>query len=817
MDTLLQDLRYALRQLVRSPGFTAVAVLTLALGIGANTALFTMAEAVLARPLPGVRASDRLVWLAPVNVRGGQTHVMSYPDYLDYRDRSGVFAELAAFEVTRFSIAGNGEPERVRGQVVSGNFFAVLGTPMRLGRGLTAYDDRIPGAHPVVVISHDLWQRRFEGDPAVIGHKLTVNGAPFTIVGVAPERFNGPTHSEPNHLWVPIMMQARVYPQSPDMLSRRGTWWLQAVGRLKPTGTPAQANVAVARVAAQIAREDSAGHGDVTARVFELRSGIEPGEGADVVPVAVLSGVVTGLILLIACANVSNLLLGRAVGRRREIGVRLSLGAGRWRVVRQLLTESLLLAAAAGAVGLLLAAWATDLLTSQIPAPLDVSLDRRVLAFAGAAVLVTGLLFGLVPALHGTRSDVAAAIKDSTTGFGTRRSRLQGGFVVAQLSLSLVLLTTAGLFLHSLYKAARIEVGFDASTRVLAASFDLGLQGYTAERADAFLRELTTHASGLPGVESVSLTNQVPMSNRQIGADVALEGDEGRIRSVGADGEMGVHLSTIRENFFRTVGIPFVRGRDFTARDDAGAEPVVIVSESFARRAWPGEDPLGNRLSVNGVGGRYLTVVGVVREALVAGVNERTRPVVYLAQRQEPRTLDLTLLVRRSGDSRPLADPVRRSLRALDPHLPVYGVQTLAQYRSDRLDEIRLGSRLLALFGALALLLATVGVYAVMAFSVSQRTREVGVRVALGALQQQVVRLFLGEGMRLTAVGIAIGLVLSAVVAKALSSAFFGITAGDAVTFGAVAALLSGVALAACWIPARRAAKVDPMRALRYE
>jgi predicted permease len=373
------------------------------------------------------------------------------------------------------------------------------------------------------------------------------------------------------------------------------------------------------------------------------------------------------------------------------------------------------------------------------------------------------------------------------------------------------------LFLHSLYKAARIEVGFDASRQVLAASFDLGLQGYTGTRADALLRELTDRASGFPGVESVSLTNQVPMSSRQIGADVVLEGDVARGRSGGEGGLMGAHLSTIREDFFRTVGIPFVRGRDFTARDDAAAEPVVIVSESFARRAWPGADPLGKRLSVGGVGGRYLTVIGVVREALVAGVSERTLPVVYVAQRQEPRTLDLTLLVRRNGDSRPLADPVRRALRALDPHLPVYGVQTLAQYRSDRLEEIRLGSRLLSLFGALALLLATVGVYAVMAFSVSQRTREVGVRVALGALQQQVVRLFVGEGMRLTAVGIGIGIALSTVVAKALSSTFFGITAGDALTFGLVAALLGGVALAACWIPARRAAKVDPMRALRYE
>ena len=814
---MTQDLRYAARQLVRSPGFTFVAIATLALGIGANTALFTMSQAVLARPLPGVRASDRLVWLAAVNVRGGQTHVMSYPDYVDYRERSGVFEQLAAFEETRLSLSTGGEPERVRGQIVSGNFFSVLGTPMQLGRGLTMDDDRTPGAHPVVVISHDLWTRRFDGDPTVIGRKLVINGAPFTIVGVAPQRFNGPTHSEPIQLWVPIMMQARAFPQSPDWLTRRGTWWLQAVGLLKPSVSQAQANVAVANVAAQIAREDSSGHGDVTARVYHVRSGLEPGEGSDVTPVGTLAAVVTGLILLIACANVSSLLLGRAVGRRREIGVRLSLGASRWRVVRQLLTESLLLAVVAGALGLLLGAWATDLLAAQIPAPLDVSLDLRVVAFAAAAAVATGLLFGVVPAAHATRSDVATAIKEITAGFGVRRSRLQGSFVIAQLALSLVLLTTAGLFLHSLYKASRVQVGFDANTSVLAASFDVGLQDYSAERADAFLRELTDRTAALPGVESVSLTNQVPMGQRRIGADIAVEREHGTQADARAGHEVGVDLSTVREDFFRTIGIPFVRGRDFTARDDARAEPVVIVSESFARQAWPGGDPLGKRLSVNGPRGPYLTVVGVVREALIAGVGERPRPVVYLAQRQQPRTLDLTLLVRRQGDARPLADPIRRSLRALDPHLPVYGVQTLAQYRSDQLGEIRLGSRLLALFGGLALLLATVGVYAVMAFSVSQRTREVGVRVALGALQRQVVRLFVAEGMRLAAVGVAIGLVLSTLLAKALSATFFGINAGDAITFGAVSALLSAVTLAACWIPARRAARVTPMEALRHE
>jgi predicted permease len=742
---------------------------------------------------------------------------MSYPDYVDYRDRAGVFSALAAFEGTQFSVSAGAEPERLRGQIVSGNYFQVLGTPMRLGRPLTADDDRIPGAHPVVVISHELWQRRFESNPAAIGRRLIINGAPFTVVGVAPERFNGPTHSERNDLWVPIMMHARVYPQWPDLLARRGTWWLQAIGRLGPTAGPQQANAAVAAIAAQIARTDSASHTDVTARLFAVRSGIEPGEGADVVPIAWLASAVTGLILLIACANVANLLLSRAVARRREIGVRLSLGAGRWRIVRQLITESMVLSTAAGALGLLLAAWGTDLLAAQVPAPLDVSIDPRVLAFAGATVVATGLLFGLVPALHGTETGVVSALKESTTGHGPRRSRLQGGFVVAQISLSLVLLATAGLFLHSLRKAAQVQVGFDATTQVLAASFDLGLQGYSAQRADAFVREIVARASTLPGVEAVSVTNQVPMADRVIGAEVTLEGDGGRPRRFGEGGGMEVLHSTVREGFFQTIGIPLVRGRDFTARDDGSAEPVVIVSEDFARRAWAGADPLGRRLSVAGPAGAYRTVVGVVREALIAGVHERVRPVVYVPQRQTPSALDLTLLVRSANDARPLADAIRRALRALDPHLPVYDVRTLAQYRSLRMAETRLGSGLLGIFGGLALLLATVGVYAVMAFSVSQRTREVGVRIALGAMQRQVVHLFVGEGMRLIAIGIGIGLVMAVAVAKVLSSTFFGITPADALTFGAVATLLGAVALAACWIPARRAARVEPMRALRSD
>jgi predicted permease len=815
MDAFIQDLRYAVRQIGRAPGFASVAALTLAIGIGANTALFSMLDAILSRPLPGVRDASELVWVAPVRSQSGRALSMSYPDYKDYHDQTGVFSELATMSDAQFALAIGGNAERVRGQFVSGNFFTTLRTPLALGRGFTADEDDSAGDPRVVVVSHRLWEERFRRRPDVIGSRVTVNGQPFRVVGVAPERFNGVDHGEPRLLWVPMAARPLILNIDSNILSQRNSWWLVAVGRLASGVSPQSADAALRNVAASISRADSSGHGGITARTFPLRGGLAPNDGADVTPVAMLAAIVTFIVLLIACANVSNLLLGRSVARRREIAARLSLGASRGRVVMQLLIESALLAIIATAIGLLLARWSTDIMASIIPAPLDVSINGKMLAFTVIAAAATTLLFGLLPAMTATRSDVMSALKDTSPGADPRRSRLQNSFVVAQVSLSLVLLVTAGLFLSSAYKATRINVGFDASTRVLAVGFDLGLQGYTPPRATAFIDGLRERAASLPGVESVSFTNVVPMGDRLIGGDVAIETPQGLDSTRFSEaGGMEVYQNTIRPDLFATLGIPVVRGRDFNTNDVANGTPVTIVSQRIAERAWPGEDPIGKRIRTNGA---MHTVVGVAGEAMTSGVRERQRPTVYVAQRQNPGAMDLTLLVRARSDASLLAATLRREIRALDGNLPVFGVQTLAEYRSGRMSEARIGSTLLVIFGGLALLLAAVGIYAVMAFSVGQRTREIGVRVALGAVERQVVGMFVRRGLRVTAIGACVGLGLAVTMAKVLSSAFLGIAATDVIPFVAVTALLLGVAAAATFLAARQAARIDPMTALRAE
>jgi putative ABC transport system permease protein len=802
-----------LRSLARNSTFSIVAILMLAIGIGANTALFAFANAVLAKSAPGVHVDDRVVWITPRNTHGGFATMMPYRDFIDFRDASGALEDAAVYANINVSLAGAGQPARVRAQIVSASYFSLLGVRMAMGRGFTRDEDE-PG-HPVAVVGYRVWQERLAGDLGAVGRTIVIDGEPVTVVGVAPERFNGADLDERQRaVWLPIGMHSRVAPQ--QNLDSRGHWWLSAFGRLEPGVTLSQAQSAMAAVAQRIAAQDSVDHANMTATLAPMRGGVRPSDMNDIIPVASLAAAATGLILLICCANVSNMLLARGVGRRREIAVRRSLGATRWRVIRQLLGESLLLAALGSVAGFILSLWATDTMTTVLLPFIDIHPDLRVAAFAIGIAILTAAISGVVPALHATRADPAAALKDGAIGFDPHRSRLQSGFVIAQVSLSLVLLVTSGMFLNALYRASRVQLGFDATTHVLAASVDLDVQGYSPERATAFIDALEARASALPGIVAVSTTNDVPLGETRIGVNIALDSRESDRSAMFGEG-MSVYENIVRPDFFKTIGIDIVAGRDFAASDLPGTDGVIIVSEDFARRAWPGAAPLGKHVSVTGDKGPYLTVVGIARTALTFGVGERLRPIVYRSQRQAPAARDVTLLVRASGDATTLAPAIRAAIRDLDPRLPIYALQSLGQYRRDRLSDMSIGSLLLGIIGALAVVLAGVGLYAVIAFAVGQRTREIGIRIALGAVQQQVVRLFVGEGLRLAIAGLALGLALAAGVARLLSSVFLSVTSTDALTFMAVAALVGGVALLASWIPARRAAQVDPMVALRSE
>ncbi len=815
MNTLLQDLRYAARSLLRSPGFALVAVVTLALGIGANTALFGLLNALLFRSLPGLNDADRLLWVSHVFRPVGVAFPMPYSDHLAYRDRAGVFSDRAVVTGAPAALGG-GEPERVRAQLVSANFFQTLGVRPALGRAFLPEEGRTPGTHSVAVISDALWRRRFDADPRVIGRRVVVNGTSFTVVGVAPPRFGGLEIEKPADLWVPVMMHAQVMPTADDLFNPHGGPRFSVIGRLRPGVSAEQADAAVRTVARQLAAASPKQWEQIRAAVAPVRGLVGP-DDRDTPPLVALAAGVTGIVLLIACANLANLLLARGAARRREIGIRLALGASRARIIRQLLTESTLLALLGGALGLLVAFWATDVFLALLPisVPLDFTLDARVLGVTLALALGTGLLFGLAPALGAARPDVVPALKEDTGG-GVRRSRLQGTLVVAQVALSLVLLVGAGLLMRSLQKAGGLDVGFDGRADVLTASLDLGVQGYTPEASRAFYRELLARAEALPDVRSASLAALVPLNGTMFGTEVTIEG---RPPEPARFGTGNMHfLNNVWPGFFRTIGTPLVRGRDFTAEDREGAPGVVILNETAARRFWPGEDPLGKRIRLGDEESPLLTVVGIAKDGRYDGLGEDEATYFYRPEMQAPSyRSDLTLFVRTTGDASRLIPALRAEVRTMDPNLPVFHVRTLQQVIDEQLSGHRIGRLLLAGFGGLAMLLAMIGLYGVMAYRVAQRTREIGVRTALGARGRDVLALFVGEGVRLAAIGIGLGLVLAAALARVLRSVILGVTPTDPATFAAVTLLLTGVALLASYLPARRAARVEPIIALRSE
>jgi len=818
LEILWQDLRYGLRMLLKSPNITLTAVLTLALGIGANTAIFTLLDKVLIRPLP-VEQPYQLVTF--VEDASGAPAIFSYPLYAELRDRNDVLSGVVAHDQKPFSLSDGSQSERVVGQIVSGNYFATLGVRPALGRFFLPEEDRTPGTHPVIVISHGLWQRRFGGNRAVIGKTVILNNYRYTVVGVAPSEFTGTTRGTVNDVYVPIMMQVQPGSERGGFLDNRNAGWLQLIGRLKPNVSREQAQSALATPVEDANKtfpgnldKDAVQVGDPT-KVF-LMDGSR-GHADRVkdlsLPLKLMMGVV-GFVLLIACANVSNLLLSRASARRKEMAVRLAIGASRWRIVRQLLTESAILAALGGGAGLLVAYWGAGLLlgfqqqTNVVPRALDGSLDGRALGFTLGLSLVTGIVFGLAPALVVSKPDFVAALKEDTPGLGTvaRRLSLRNLLVVTQVALSLVVLIGAGLCVKSLRALQAIDPGFEPA-KVVTASFDLGQNGYNEARGRQFIAQLSERVAALPGVEAVSFARVVAFSDFPWVGPLIIEGSR----------PQPVNTNAVSPNYFQTLGASLAQGREFTAQDTAGAPLVVIVNEAAARRYWPGQEVVGQRI-IRGKGRitEFAEVVGVVRNSKEKGLTEDPSPALYVPQLQNYFP-ELTLHARTATPSQTLLAAIRREAQLLDPTLPVYNLGTLAQQKDGSLYTERLAAALLTLFGLLASSLAEVGIYGVLSYSVTERTREMGIRLALGARPRDLLKLVVGQGFMLTLIGLVIGVGASFALTRLIARLLFGVSATDPLTFIVIPLLLTGVALLACWIPARRATRVDPLAALRYE
>ncbi len=805
METLWQDLRYGARQLARSPGFTAVAVLTLALGIGANTAMFSIVHNVLLRPLP-YPDPDRIVWFFE-RQPNLERAPFSGADYLDMAQQNRTFEHIVAMRDLDFHLTGVEEAERVRGRVATPNLFGVFGVQPVHGRGFLP-DEGEPGAPRVALLSHGLWQRRFGGDPGVVGREITLNEESVTVVGVLPPSFRlggADLYLNPRHV-VPAVFATT----TDDPTQNRAMHYLAVAGKLKPGVSLAQAQADINTVIARIEEQHRTGH---TAHIFPLH---EAAVGGVRRPLLILLGAV-GLVLLIACANVANLLLARASSRQREIALRAALGAGRVRLVRQLITESMLLAVTGCALGLLLAWWGIGALVAasppQLPRAGAIQVDRVVVVFAVAIAGLTGLLFGLAPALQATKARLSEALKEGARGTGGSlpHSRLRRALIVAEVALSVMLLAGAGLLTRSLVRLLDVDPGF-RTDNLVTMTLSFSSAKYSQEgRNLAFVEELLPRLESIPGVLGVAAANDLPLEGQDTTTNPTVEG-----REPAQPGEqllIGVH--SVNNNYFRALGVPLRQGRYFDHRDAAPAPPVVIVNQTAAQRLWPQDNAIGKRIRLQGWEG-FAEVVGVVGDIKHNGLSSPPTMDAYLPYAQSPWAY-LTLAVRSAADQESLLSAVRAEVRALDADLPVFAVRTFQQVLDETVGERRLTLFTLGLFAGLAVVLAAVGLYGVMAFMVTQRTREIGVRLALGATRSDILRMVVGQGTRLALLGVLIGLAGGLALTRFLASLLFGVSATDPGTFAGVAALLMAVALVACWIPARRAARVDPMVALRYE
>jgi predicted permease len=815
MPTFVQDVRYALRVLIKAPGYASVTILTLALGIGANTTIFSWINGSLLNPVPGIANQNEVVALS-LSPDATSPFPFTYPDFEALRNGQQSFVGLTAANVAPMSLTGTGKPKRVWGMITSANYFDLLGVRPIRGRTFLPEEDATPGGAPVVVISYRLWQTQFAGREDVVGQTMDLNEHRYTIVGVTPAVFQGSQTGVRADLFVPLMMQSMLVPQG-DLIHDHHYFWLFVFGRLKPGVTleRAQAEMTI-RLKPEVANypDEHRGHEQVTAYPL-WRSPF----GANLFFSTLLPMLMTiaGVVLLLACANVANLMLVRNIARRREMAIRMSLGASRWTLVRQLLIESLVLALAGGAIAMLMTVWTSGSMTRFVPQMdfpfyLSIQADRTVLAAAFVFSLLTGIVFGILPALRASAQAPGGVLREVTHGMsgGSAQARLTGALAVAQVSLSLLLLVCAGLFIRSFINAQQIDPGFN-SHNILMASYDLFGAGYTEPRGIQFDRELLGRLETLPGVQSVVLTSRTPLTFAGGGSTSVKP--EGFVPP--PDVSMETQVAIVSPNYFATLQLPLEKGRDFTEQDGKQAQRVIIVNQTFADRYWPGQEPIGKQV-VSDLTNESFTVVGIARNAKYNQLNESPIPFVYLPLYQVYRA-GMTINARVSGEPLAMARSVEQAVHELNPDVVVFDITTLDLRRQLSTLAVRIGGTFVGAFGVLALVLAAIGVYGVTSYTTSQRTHEIGIRLALGASRGQVLRLILGRGIMLTVLGLVIGLGLSFGVTRFLQSLLLGVGSTDAPTFAAVALVLSAVVLVACLIPARRAMRVDPMQALRYE